>query len=130
MQAQYDPNINLRQEADGFYLDITVEKTWSEVQSHQLITTGLLEKAITPDLPFEQPDGSSYCIRTDYFGRNRVLVNPFPGPFEFGCFVYGKQTLKLWPVEKDELASDFNNDCVVDIEDLLIFIDSWLTTNN
>ena len=60
----------------------------------------LLGKALIPDLPFEQPDGSPYRIDTDDFGRKRDAANPCPGPFELRGG--GQQMLKVWPVGSSE----------------------------
>ena len=46
------------------------------------MTTELLGRAKIPDLPFEKPDGSSYKLDTDYFGKMRNAESPFPGLFE------------------------------------------------
>ena len=46
------------------------------------MTTELLGKAKTPDMPYENPDGSPLKIDTDYFGKQRNETNPTPGPFE------------------------------------------------
>ena len=127
VQSQYDPQIVLHEEADGMYLDITVDATWAQKQSHQIITSQLLGKPLIPNFSYAQPNGSLYYLDTDYFGRNRVLANPYPGPFVFECLGYGTQSFKVWPVEDATLLGDLNNDCIVDMEDLVIMLQSWLT---
>ena len=77
-----DPEIKLVEKSDGTYLQITPDKAWDR-QQRQLVTTDLLGKAKTPDLPYEQPDGSPYRIDTDYLGRKRNTTNPCVGPFEY-----------------------------------------------
>jgi len=47
-----------------------------------LVTTDLLGKATIPNLPYEQPDGTTIRVDTDYFGKSRNESNPTPGPFE------------------------------------------------
>jgi alpha-N-arabinofuranosidase len=96
VNAEFDPSINLIEKKNGFYLHITLDKKWSQKQSHQLVTTELLGRAKIPDLPYEQPDGSQYRMNDDYFGEERNRDNPFPGPFEPGDG--GKLVLKVWPV--------------------------------
>jgi alpha-N-arabinofuranosidase len=66
---------------DKVYLQINLDKKWLQ-HKRQLVTTKSLGKAIIPDLPFENPDGSPVKINTDYFGKKRDLANPSPGPFE------------------------------------------------
>jgi alpha-N-arabinofuranosidase len=76
-----DPAIKLVEKADGFYLEIALDKAYAE-KPHPLVTTELLGKAKVPDLPYEQPDGSVLKIDTDYLGKKRPEKNPTPGPFE------------------------------------------------
>ncbi len=95
VRSEFDPDIKLVEKSDGMYLEITLEKVRGQQQC-QVITTKLLGKAKIPNLGYEQPDGSSYCIDTDYFNRKRNADNPFPGPFEHT--EGGRQVLKVWPV--------------------------------
>jgi alpha-N-arabinofuranosidase len=88
-----NPGLKLIERTDGLYLEMTLDKAWAQQQC-QLVTTDLLGKAKTPDLPYEQPDGSAYRIDTDYFGKKRNKANPSPGPFENPGV--GKLTLKVW----------------------------------
>ncbi|ARN56185.1 carbohydrate-binding protein [Sedimentisphaera salicampi] len=81
IQPDTDPAINLIPKNGSVYLHINLDKTWSEKATRKLVTTKLLGKAKTPDLPYLQPDGSPYQIDTDYFGNKRNVENPFPGPF-------------------------------------------------
>ncbi len=94
VQPQFSPGIKLVEQADGLFLQMTLDKKWSANQTRKLVTTQLLGKAKTPDLPYVQPDGSPYRIDTDYFGRKRDPANPFPGPFENPG--QGEQVLKVW----------------------------------
>ena len=88
-----NPGLKLIERTDGLYLEMTLDKAWAQQQC-QLVTTDLLGKAKTPDLPYEQPDGSAYRIDTDYIGKKRNKVNPSPGPFENPG--EGKLILKVW----------------------------------
>jgi alpha-N-arabinofuranosidase len=90
-----DPAIKLVEKADGFYLEIALDKAWTD-RARPLVTTELLGKAKVPDLPYEQPDGSPYRIDTDWFGKKRNGTNPFAGPFELPGG--GSQVLKVWPI--------------------------------
>ncbi|MCK5000162.1 MAG: right-handed parallel beta-helix repeat-containing protein, partial [Anaerohalosphaera sp.] len=89
----FNPGLNLIGKPDGMYLEMVVDKTWAQLQC-QLVTTKLLGKAKTPDLPYEQPDGSPYRIDTDYLGRKRNAANPCVGPFE--SHDVGKLSIKVW----------------------------------
>ncbi|MCX6872557.1 MAG: right-handed parallel beta-helix repeat-containing protein [Verrucomicrobia bacterium] len=82
VNAAFDPALRLLERPDGWYLDFQSDKAWSTERTRQLVTTELLGKAVIPDLPFENPDGSPLRIDTDYFGKKRNAANPSAGPFE------------------------------------------------
>lgn len=93
--APFDPNIRLVQKADGWYLSMEVSPDWQKGVKRKLVTTELLDKAIIPNQPFINPDGTPMKVNTDYFGRKRKASNPFPGPIEVKRA--GKQEWKVWP---------------------------------
>ncbi|HYG36288.1 MAG TPA: right-handed parallel beta-helix repeat-containing protein [Clostridia bacterium] len=95
--SAFDPGIKLVEEKDGFYLHIDLDQNWVQKQSHPLVTTDLLGKAMVSDLPYVQPDGSPYRLKTDFLGNKRKMSNPFPGPFEPS--ENGSQLLKVWPMK-------------------------------
>lgn len=95
VEVDYDPRFGLSEKSDGWYLDITLDKTWAEKAKRPLVTTDLLGVALTPDVPFENPDGTPLRIDTDYFGEPRDKDNPFPGPFEISDSE--PRSIKLWP---------------------------------
>ena len=97
VKADFDPGITLTQKADGWYLTLTCDPAWATEQPRKLVTSELLGKAVIPDLPFENPDGSPFKIDTDFFGKKRDATNPFPGPFEITAD--GVQTIKVWSLE-------------------------------
>ncbi|MCU7552551.1 right-handed parallel beta-helix repeat-containing protein, partial [Chitinophagaceae bacterium LB-8] len=90
----YDAMANLTAENDGMYLEISLDKNWLNGQKRKLVTTETLTRALVPDLPFENTDGSPLKIDTDYFGKKRNVTNPSPGPFEIRSS--GKQKIKVW----------------------------------
>ncbi len=92
----FDPSLKLVEEKDGFYLHMTCDKASSAKQKRQLVTSELLGRAKTPDLPYLQPDGSPIRIDADFFGQKRNTADPFPGPFEHP--EDGRQSLKVWPL--------------------------------
>ena len=94
LKPDFDPALKLDQEKDGFYLELTLDKSWGTEQKRRIVTTGLLGKAAISKLPFENADGSPIRISTDYFGKKRNRSNPFPGPFEVPAG--GKLRLKVW----------------------------------
>jgi hypothetical protein len=98
--SEADPGMELKQRPDGWYLHIALDDQWARQDDLSLVTSKVLDKARIPDLPYEQPDGASYRIDTDYFGKKRNEENPFPGPFakpDQGR----KQLWKVWPVALD-----------------------------
>ncbi len=88
----FDLAPKLVRKPDGWYLDVSLDPAWKEGENRKLITTELLGKAVIPNLPFVQPDGSPLQIDTDYFGNKRNKKNPFPGPFE----IFKSGTIRVW----------------------------------
>lgn len=94
--AQYDPGVQLVEKPEAVYLQVTLEDEWARKSSCPLVTTMLLGEARIPGLPFLQPDHSPYRLDSDYFGKERNVPRPFPGPFAWT--EEGRQVLKVWPV--------------------------------
>ncbi|WP_316838098.1 DUF1565 domain-containing protein [Pedobacter nutrimenti] len=90
----FDAETKLSEEGGKMFLEITLDKNWLTKQKRTLVTTGSLTKAIIPNLPFENVDGSFLKIDNDYFGNKRNIVNPSPGPFEIKQS--GKQRIKVF----------------------------------
>ncbi len=100
-----DPGINLVEKPDGMYLHVDYDKAWTQ-QKGRLVTTELLGKAKTPNLPYMNYDGSALKIDTDYFGNKRNTGNPAPGPFQLS----GEKVirLKVWPRKQPENETQSN----------------------
>ncbi len=58
------------------------------------VTTNSLGKSRISGLPYENVEGSSLVIETDYFGNRRSLKHPTVGPFE--KWRAGSSALKVW----------------------------------
>jgi hypothetical protein len=58
------------------------------------VTSELLGKAMIPNLPYENPDGSPLVSDSDYFCQGRNLARPRAGPFEAPG--EGLHNLKVW----------------------------------
>ena len=82
VNAEFDPGLKLVEKPDSAYLQVRFDKAWAADRTRKLVTTDLLGKAIIPDLPYEQPDGTPIRVDTDYFGKGRDEAHPTPGPFE------------------------------------------------
>ncbi len=72
-----------------FYLkdEITKIKT-------RIITGESLGKAVVPEAPFENSDGTAMILNTNYFGRKRTSDKPLTGPFEKPG--KGAISMKVW----------------------------------
>jgi alpha-N-arabinofuranosidase len=89
------PGIKLMEKTDGWWLEMNVDTSWQAKHNRSLVTSKLLGRAKVPDAPYEQPDGTPYRIDTDYFGEQRNVKNPAPGPFR--AALSGKVAVKVWP---------------------------------
>lgn len=49
--------------------------------SKMLVTTDLLGKTYHADMKYEEPDSTSYCFDSDFFGIKRTDAEVTPGPF-------------------------------------------------
>jgi len=94
-QAGFDPKIEVVEEGNDVYLHITVDPSWAALKK-KVVTTKLLGKAMVPDLPYVNRDGTSLTVDTDYFGEKRNKEHPTAGPFE--NLREGRLSLKVWPV--------------------------------
>ena len=93
IKNEFDAADTLLLQQNGVYLEIALDKSWL-AQKRKLVTTSVLGKAAIPNTPFENPDGSTLRIDTDYSGKPRNVSNPSPGPFEI--LKSGKQKIKVW----------------------------------
>lgn len=91
----FDPAIELTQKSDGWWLEMNIDPAWQATQERSLITSAVLGRAVIPDAPFVNRDGTPYRIDTDYFGANRNARNPAPGPFS--AEMPSKVSVKVWP---------------------------------
>ena len=94
VKPSIDPGVQLVSKPTGLFLEIKFDKAWTDEKTRKLVTTALLGKAVIPDLPYEQPDGSPIRIDTDYSGKSRSESNPTPGPFELPG--QGNLNIKVW----------------------------------
>ncbi len=94
IKPDFDAGGNLIKEKNGIYLEVALDKNWLKERKRKVVGSALLDKAIIPNLPFENADGSKIYMDTDYFGKRRDTANPSPGPFEIQQT--GKQKIKVW----------------------------------
>ena len=93
VRANFDPQVKLVEEEGRFVLHLTPGLDLTQAAS-TLVTTKLLGKALIPGLPYEDADGASLKITTDFFGKTRSKQDPTPGPFELPGA--GPLSLRVW----------------------------------
>jgi hypothetical protein len=92
-QSDFKSEISIEEKGNEVFLHITTDNSVNKVKS-TLITTAVLGKSKMADEAFENPNGSSLKINTDYFGKSRSESSPLVGPFE--QLKSGKQIIKVW----------------------------------
>lgn len=97
LAMDFDAAVNLSQSDSKAILEISIDKKWL-TKKRESVTSAILPTAVIPDLPYVNPDGSPVTIDTDYFGNQRNIKNPSPGPFEITKG--GKQSLQVWPLKR------------------------------
>jgi len=79
--ANFDPGTKIIEEKNSVYLDFSVDDSLIN-QKTQFITTSLLGKVKMAKQAFENTDGTSLTIDTDFLNNKRSSENPSAGPFE------------------------------------------------
>jgi alpha-N-arabinofuranosidase len=100
VDEDFDASVHLSGDGNAMYLKIALDKKWL-ASRRKLVTGRSLAKAIVPDLPFENADGTELRIDTDYFGKNRNVDSPSPGPFEITKD--GARQIQVWEAEDNTL---------------------------
>ena len=91
-----NPNIQIEETEAGVKLSMMLDESIASMNT-QVVSTELLGKALIPNQRFENPNGTEITIDSDYFGKQRNLENPFPGPFRFESKELIR--LKVWSKE-------------------------------
>ena len=94
IEPDFDPSIRLIGEANGIELEMKWSPAWQSERLRKLVTSELLGRALIPNLPYEQADGSPVRIDTDFFNQHRAESNPTPGPFQNADG--GEISVKVW----------------------------------
>ena len=95
--AELDPKVKLEEQGGQFVLRLTPGPELRQART-TFVTTKLLGRARIPGLPYEDADGSSLKISTDYFGKKRSRAQPTPGPFEHPGT--GALALRVWSLRE------------------------------
>ncbi|MCL5129600.1 right-handed parallel beta-helix repeat-containing protein [Algibacter sp. L4_22] len=88
-----NPEISLSEEADGYYLNITVDESFQNVKT-KMVNTELLGMAFQSEAPFENKDGSPITLNEDFFGNQRDTESLMVGPFQ--NLKMGVNKIKVW----------------------------------
>ncbi len=99
VEPEYDPNITLVMDKGVVLLQADIDELPDEY-SRPLVTTELLGRAKSSNLPYEQPNGEPYRLDTDYFGKQWDTSNIMPGPFALQGS--GRRVLKVWPADSPD----------------------------
>ena len=94
LQLEANPEIEISDKNENVFVRFHFDNKINKVKT-RTVTTGLLGKAIAPNLPFENRDGTMVRIDYDYFGTKRNSINPTPGPFEKPDT--GEIEIGVWP---------------------------------
>lgn len=90
-----EPGIRLQETSDGWWFEMSRVPTGAAKQGQRLVTTESLGRAQVSGAAYVQPDGTSYRLDTDYFGKQRNTETPAPGPFQFPNDE--RIRLRVWP---------------------------------
>ena len=93
LKEKEDPSIKVIEEGEAVYLEMTIPDLRKKSRG-PMVTTALLGKAVVPDLPYLDFDGSPVKLDKDYLGNKRGS-HPTAGPFENPGS--GTVKIKVWP---------------------------------
>jgi hypothetical protein len=93
LEIKANPNIQIEEKTDGIYLKMNFDEKILKMKN-QFVTSQLLGKALIPNAGYENPNGLTLSIDTDYLGKKKDKQNPTSGPFENPGT--GKISLKVW----------------------------------
>ena len=80
VHATFDPSVKLVRRKDGFFLELKL-KDHLQPARNRLVTTALLGKASIPNAAYENPDGPSLQIDTNFFDAKLNRQSVTDGPF-------------------------------------------------
>lgn len=79
---QSEATAKLEKRADGYYLNLSVDIDLLKQVKTCAVNTDMLGQTFISEALFENPDGTPFFLKTDFFGRVRNERQPVPGPFE------------------------------------------------
>ena len=94
VNASFDAGCALAQQDGVWWLQLSTDPAWAQLQPRRLVTTALLGNATLVNQSYTGSDNASFAIDVDYFGKPRDAANPFPGPFEAAG---STMRLQVWP---------------------------------
>lgn len=93
LQLETNPEIRVVEENENVSVSFDFDRKINNLKT-STITTKMLGKAIVPNLPFENRDGTPVKIDSDYFGTKRKTGNPTAGAFKNPC--KGENRMVVW----------------------------------
>jgi hypothetical protein len=79
--STFDPDVKLLEEPGAVHLQFIMNDALIQLKT-EMVTTALLGSTKLPKAFYENPDGTTISIDTDYLGKKRSSKSPTPGPFE------------------------------------------------
>ena len=76
-----NPTIKLTEKGNAVFLEMNIDTSIFDVSTF-IITTKTLGSTFISEALFENSDGTSYILNSDYFGNPRNSKNSYSGPFE------------------------------------------------
>ncbi|HSA97068.1 MAG TPA: right-handed parallel beta-helix repeat-containing protein, partial [Acidobacteriota bacterium] len=95
VRPDLDPGLKISGGPGGFSLELAWDKAL-ESGTRRIVTTETLGRSAISGLPYERADGGPLRVGTDYFGKERNVKGPTPGPFEAPGA--GPLKMKVWPL--------------------------------
>ncbi|MGC9353511.1 MAG: right-handed parallel beta-helix repeat-containing protein [Mariniphaga sp.] len=94
LQLETNPEIEISENEDNVFIRFDFDNKIEKFKT-LTVTAEILGKAVVPDLPYENADGTPVKIESDYFGIKRKSRNPTPGPFE--KLKRQENEIRVWP---------------------------------
>lgn len=90
--TNFDPNFKIEETGDDVYISFDNDKSIMPALETKSIDSKCLGITKLTGLPFENADGTSFVVITDYLGNIRSSKSPLAGPFE----KFETDRIKLW----------------------------------
>lgn len=82
IKTQSEATAKLIKKNDGYYLKYTFGNDLLKQAKTCAVNTNMLGQTFISETIFDNPDGSQFVLKKDFFGKKRDMEKPGPGPFE------------------------------------------------